>query len=48
MQFRVHSQHYKALQKSVIGVRNKPMKMTKNVDGFWLPSALNMEYGENV
>ena len=31
----------------VIGVRNKPMKMAKKVDGFRLPFGLNNKYGGN-
>ena len=33
-QFGECSWYYEALQMLVIGVRDKPMKMAKNVDGF--------------
>ena len=32
----------------VIGVRDKPMKMAKKIDGFSATFALNIEYEENV
>ena len=45
MQFGVCSYPYEALQMFVIGVRDKHMKMAKNVDGFRLPFGGNFKRG---